>query len=253
VDDSPPPESLKPMAADANPSFEVSTIKPSNPDQQGVSLGHNGRHFHTENTSLNYLIASAYGLQRKQIVGVSAWAETDKYDIEAISAPEGVPNFRQENLMIQKLLAERFRLVFHYEKRELSVYSLVPETTAPKLTKSESDPSSGPDFSFPGIGALIVTNATMSEFVQMLQSTILDRPVIDRTGFTQRYNFTLAWAPDESQFTRSGIVVPTSTASANASPNLFTAVREQIGMKLEITKALVEVLVIDHVEKPSAN
>jgi uncharacterized protein (TIGR03435 family) len=93
----------------------------------------------------------------------------------------------------------------------------------------------------------------MGDFAGLLQAAVLDRPVVDQTGLQGRFDFPLKWTPDESQFADMGMKIPPPKDNADAPPGLFTAIQEQIGLKLESTKAPVEVLVIDHVEKPSEN
>src|SRR5439155_18190325 len=114
-----PPAPPKPMAANANPSFEVATIKPSNPDQPGMGFGVQGRRFSTLNTTVGNLIAFAYGLQPRQILDGPAWMNSDKFDLTAQPDAEGQPNDKQWKLMLQKLLADRFKLSFHRDKKEL--------------------------------------------------------------------------------------------------------------------------------------
>ena len=96
-------------------------------------------------------------------------------------------------------------------------------------------------------------NATMAEFAGVMQSAVLDRPVVDQTGLPGRYDFLLRWTPDEFQFGGLGIRVPPPADNADAPPDLYTAIQQQLGLKLESTKAPAEVLVIEHVEKPSEN
>jgi uncharacterized protein (TIGR03435 family) len=247
----PPPP--KPMAADADPSVEVATIKPSKPGSQGAGFVFQGRRFSTLNTSLDALIAYTYGIQSKQIIGAPAWAESDKYDLLAEPDGQGLPSFKQWKVMLQKLLADRFKLGFRYDKRELSVYALVVGKDGPKLTKSEADPNSPTIFRFRGLGVIAVTNATMADFAKPMQVSVMDRPVVDQTGLKGRFDFVLKWTPDETQFVSLGGYKAPATESADAPPDLFTAIQEQLGLKLESTKAPVEVLVIDHVEKPSPN
>ena len=100
---------------------------------------------------------------------------------------------------------------------------------------------------------LPVQNATMADFAGVMQSAVLDRPVVDQTGLTGRYDFTLKWTPDETQFSGMGIRVPPPTGDASAAPGLFTAIQEQLGLKFEATKAPVDVLVVDRAERPSDN
>jgi uncharacterized protein (TIGR03435 family) len=248
-----PPPRLKPMAADYSPSFEVATIKPSKPDAQGRGFRVQGRRFSTLNTSLDNLITFAYGIQSRQIIGEPAWAQSDKYDLEAQPDGEGQPNDKQWKSMIQKLLADRFKLASHTEKKELSVYALVVAKGGPKITKSQGDPNGLPALFFRGLGVLPAANATMADFAGVMQSAVLDRPVVDQTGLTGRYDFMLKWTPDETQFGSLGMKVPPPSNAPDAPPDLFTAMQEQLGLKFESTKAPVDVLVIDHAEKPSAN
>ena len=248
-----PPPPPKMMAADANPSFDVATVKPSDPNNQGKGFGVRGRNFSTRNTSLVDLIEFAYDVHAKQIVGAPDWVDKDKYDIAAVPDKEGTPSYEQWKGMLQKLLAERFKLTFHKEKRELSVYVLTVGKGGPKnITKSES---TAPGFSIPihpAPGGIMMSmiNATMTNFAVFgLQSGVLDRPVLDQTGLTDKFDFNVTWTPDDSQFGGHMKVPP----SDNPAPNLFTAIQEQLGLKLEAVKAPADVMVIDHVEKPSEN
>jgi uncharacterized protein (TIGR03435 family) len=247
------PEPPKPMAADADPAFEVATIKPSAPDAQGKGFRVRGRQFSTLNTSLSDLITFAYGLHPRQITNAPDWLTKDKYDLAAEPDGEGQPNDKQWKTMVQKLLADRFQLTFHHDKAELSVYALTVGKTGSKLVKSVGDPNGLPGLFFRGLGALNVRNATMTDFTGLMQAAVLDRPVVDQTGLPGRYDFTLNWTPDETQFASMGVSVPPPADNAAAPPDLFTAIQEQLGLKLEATKAMVDILVIDRVAKPSAN
>jgi uncharacterized protein (TIGR03435 family) len=250
----PPTPKIPPMDTNADPSFEVATVKPSKPDQPGRAFLVQGRHFKTINTTLVSLITFSYGVHAKQIVGAPDWADTDKYDMDAQPDGEGAPNDKQWKSMIRKLLAERFQLTLHQDKKELSVYVLSVAKSGPKLTKSEGDPNGLPALFFPRrLGELNVRNANMDDFAHLMQSAVLDRPVVDQTGLTGRFDFTLNWTPDDSQFGGMGARLPPPTDSTNAPPNLYTAIQEQIGLKLDATKAPAEVLIIDRVEKPSDN
>ena len=248
-----PPPPIPPMAADANPSFEVATIKPSKPDDQRKAFIVRGNEFHIINEPLTQIISFAFDVQAKQVVGLPEWGDSDKYDIDAKPDGEGAPSGKQWKIMIQKLLADRFQLTFHKDKKELSVYVLSVSKTGSKLTKDDSAPNGLPGLFFQGLGKLNVRNALMTDFTGLMQSVVLDRPVVDQTGLTGRFDFTLNWTPDDSQFGGMGAKIPPPTDSADAPPNLYTAIQEQIGLKLEATKAPADVMVIDHVEKPSAN
>ena len=249
-----PPPRLPPMAGDANPSFEVATIKPSQPDRPGKGFGVQGSHFRTINTTLADLIKFAYGVQDKQIIGAPSWVETDKFDIEAQPDVPGAPNKDQVSMMVQKLLADRFQMKFHKDSKELPAYVLSASKTGQKMTKSETlDSLPGLFFTNIAPATLNVRNATMDDVCNLFQSAVLDRPVVDQTGITGKWNFQLKWTADESQFGGMGVKVPPPSDAADAPPPLFTAIQEQIGLKLDAGKAQVEVLVIDKAEKPSAN
>ena len=252
----PPTPPVPPMAADANPSFDVATIKPSVPNRPGKGFGFRAGHFVTFNTNLNDLIAYAYGLHSKQIIDGPAWFATDLFDIEAKPGAEGRPNQKQMAVMVQKLLAERFQLKFHHDKRELSVYVITVAGGGPKMTKSTSGPNDPTGFGFRALGDLIVRNLTMADFATWMQSGVMDRPVVDQTGLPDRYDFQLKWTPDDSQFSQfrgSGVTVPPPTDNAAAPPGLYTALTEQLGLKMGPGKVPDDVIVIDHVEKPSEN
>lgn len=248
-----PPPKLPPMAENANPNFEVATIKPSKPDEPGKLLVVRGREFSTVNTTLTDLITFAYDLQQKQIVGGPDWLSSQKFDIAGQPDAPGVPSSHQLKIMIQKLLADRFQLKFHRDKKELSAFVLTVAKNGNQMKKSDGDPNGLPGLFFRQLGVLTVRNATMADFTQLMQSAVLDRPVVDQTGLQGRWDFILKWTPDESQFAGMGIKVPPPSDAADAPPPLFTAMQEQLGLKLEAGKAPVEVLAIDHVEQPSAN
>jgi uncharacterized protein (TIGR03435 family) len=248
-----PPAPPKLMAADASPVFEVATIKPSKPDSQGRLFRVNGRRFSTFNTSLSALITFAYGVHPRQITGGPTWLETEKYDLEAQPDGEGQPNDKQWRNMLQKLLADRFNLTFHREKRELSVYAIIVGKTGAKLTKSEGDPNGLPGLLFRGLGVLPARNATIADLADVMQRAVLDRPVVDQTGLSGRFDFQLRWTPDETQFGGLGVRPPSPAEDAEAPPDLFTAFQQQLGLQLKSVKAPVDVLVIDRIEKPSEN
>jgi uncharacterized protein (TIGR03435 family) len=259
----PIPEAPKPMAADADPSFEVATIKPNNSGAtqlQGLVI--RGRNFATRASSVQDLLSFAYNVQSKQIVNGPAWVGSDRFDIDAVPDAEGVPNSQQIRIMIQKLLADRFKLTFHHEQREMEAYVLEVGKSGPKMTVNESKGQ------LPGLGfgagqggiTLRAGNATMADLTGFLQVLVLDRPVVDRTGLTARYDLKCTFTPDDSQFNGHPPRVPaapgadgTAPAEAASAPSLYEAFQEQLGLKLTAEKTQVDVIVIDHVEKPSPN
>ncbi len=252
---SPPQIGAQSPPRDADPKFEVAAIKPTNPTTTEHYLRVNGRHFMTKHWSPFSLLMYAYGLHPRQIVGGPAWIETNFYDINAEAEGEGQPNDEQWEIMVRKLMADRFKLTFHREKRELSVYAIEVGKTGPKLTKSAGTPNGFASTSIRFDGAtpvLPATNATIADLADFLQAVVMDRPVVDETGLRGRYDFTLKWTPDQFQFGGAGGQTTPPADDAEA-PDLFTAVQQQLGLKLESTKAPVEVLVIDHIERPSEN
>jgi uncharacterized protein (TIGR03435 family) len=253
----PIPEMPKPMAADANPGFDVATIKPGKPGALGKNIGFDGQKFIARNLDTNDLIAFAYGLHTKQIIGAPEWFATDLYDIAGTPDVEGQPSLHQMELMMQKLLPDRFALKFHHEQRELPVYIITVAPGGPKMTKTKAGPNDPQPFFFRGLGDLVVGNMSITEFATWMQSSVMDKPVVDHTGLTDKYDFTLKWTPDDSQFAQFRGTNPQQPPAAgdnpNAPPSLYTAMPEQLGLKIEAGKAMDDVIVIDHVEKPSPN
>jgi uncharacterized protein (TIGR03435 family) len=241
---------MRPMPADADPGFEVATIKPSRPDAQGKGFTVRGRQVMTINTTFTDLVTFAYGVHARQVANAPEWAGQDHYDVTGVPDVEGLPNEKQLRGMVQKLLTERFNLTFHREQQELPVYALLVGRDGPKLTRSAGDPNGLPSLMFRGLGVLPGANASMADLAGVMQSAVLDRPVVDQTGVAGRYDFTLTWTPDESQFRGMGVRVPPPPDNATA-PNLFTAIQEQLGLRLDSTRAPAEVLVIDRVQKPT--
>ena len=248
-----PPLRIPAMAPDAKPGVEVATIKPTAPGTRRFMITMRGADLAVSNQSLINLIQFAWEVQDKQIAEAPAWMATQRWDIEAKPDTPGMPSSEQIREMIQKLLAERFALKFHEEKRQMTAYALTVGKDGPKLTKS-ADQSGLGGFSMGPLGVLHAGSDTMGDFVHMLEGGILDRPVVDETGLVGKWDFTLKWTPDETQFGGMPVRVSLPAADdANAPPPLFTAIQEQLGLKLEAQKMDVPVLVIDHVEQPSPN
>jgi len=243
------PAKMPPMDAGADPSFGLATIKPSKPDESGKLVNMRGSHLTTQNTTLMDLITFAYDVQQRQVLGGPKWISSDKFDVAGESDTPGSPNTDQLRTMLRKLLADRFQLKCHPETKEMSAYLLMVGKSGPKMEKG--DPNGRPAFFSRQFGVVIVTNATMADLARALQGGTLDRPVLDETSLQGRWNFTLKWTPDESQF--GGRFVPPPSDAADAPPPIFTAIQEQIGLRLETGKPQVPVIVLDHVEQPSAN
>lgn len=248
------PKPIPPMPADAKPVFEVLTIKPSPPEQQGKLFTVRGGSFLTINTTLLDLIKFAYGVQDKQVTNLPDWASSQKYDFNGKPDVPGTPNPDQLRNMVKQALADRFQLKFREDKKEMSAYVLFVAKGGEKMEKAAPDSGALPGLFFRGLGVLTVRNATMEDFCHLMQEAVLDRPVVDETELQGRYNFLLKWTPDESQFGGMGIKVPPPSDAADAPPPLYTAITEQIGLRLEsMSKAPVRVLVVDHIDHPSEN
>jgi uncharacterized protein (TIGR03435 family) len=243
------PPAAAPAAA-ATPEFEVATIKlvkEPNPDR--LQDRADGRRYTTRYTTLRDLIMMSYGLDPRQIVGGPAWVATDEYDIDAVTAG-GVPAAGNWKVMLQKLLADRFKLTFHHEQREMPVYALTVAKGGSKLKAADPNEQNGSGCAH--LGVCSFQNDPIEHFARWLQ-LVMDKPVVDKTGLAGAFDFTLTWTPDESQFGSMGIRVPPAADNPNAPPGLFTAIQDQLGLKLEPAKIPAEVLVIDHVERPSEN
>jgi uncharacterized protein (TIGR03435 family) len=250
----PPPRKL--MPADAEPGVEVATIKPNDTGGSTMQvLTFRGRNLITVNSSLADLMMFAYSVQMKQIIGAPDWIEKDRYDINATPDVEGTPTADQVRIMIRKLLADRFQLKFHHDKREMAAFVLTVGKDGAKLKPSQ------PNGNLHGIGVqpartgamMFANNAPIPAFTSFLQSLVFDRPVVDQTGLTGRYDLTVTFTPDDSLFNGHSLGFPKPADDVEPAPNLFDAIQEQLGLKLTAEKTQVDVLAVDHVEKPSAN
>jgi uncharacterized protein (TIGR03435 family) len=248
-----PPKPVAPMAADADPSWEVATIKPAAPDAKGKGFGGAPRQFKTFNTTLNDIISFAYDVNAKQIVGGPAWMETDKFDITTGEPDQpGAPSQKQLKSMLRKLMADRFGLKFHPGKKDISAYVLTVAKGGPKMTKNETGDHQGASFYFTKLGNLVFRDDTIDDFCHGMQGAVFDRPVVNHTGLEGHWDGLLKWTPDETQFQVFGVkIVPDE--SPDAPPPIFTAIQEQIGLKLDAEKTAVDVMILDHAEKPSDN
>jgi uncharacterized protein (TIGR03435 family) len=246
-----PPAPPKPMDAAANPGIEVATVKPSAVDAPGRLYTMRGAQMMAINVSVMNMITFAYDLHEQQVSGGPGWMSTDKFDLVIKPDVEGQPNIRQMKLLLQKALVDRFQLTFHTDKRELTVYALtVPPNTQPKLTPSPAGAGNVPSLLFPRPGLLPARNATMTELTQSLQTAVLDRPVVDRTGLAGRFDFTLDWTPDETQFASFGRL---PQLPDTGKPSIYEAFQRDLGLKLERARVPADVFVIDKVERPSGN
>jgi uncharacterized protein (TIGR03435 family) len=238
--------------------FEVATIKPSDPDNPRTSFDPGGKvgRFIATGTSLKMLIAYAWDKQQTQISGGPKWLDSDRFDIEAtrgnIDGTTTNPFQRpvmywQNRAMMQSLLKDRFHLIVHNEVKQEPVYELVPAKSGPRLKAASVDETPGQRVSR---GQITATATALSQLATLLAG-LLNRQVIDKTGLTDRWDFTLTYAFDASK--RGTIDPDVDPAAASDTPSVFTALQEQLGLKLESARCPVDVLVVDRAEKPDAN
>lgn len=270
------------------PAFEVVSIKPNHADDGRVMvrIAPGGR-FEAQNVTVRFLLQDAYGVKDSQIVGAPGWIDSEHFNIDAKADDSSAGDASKDGqgkadrdkqqaqfrLMMQAMLADRFKLVLHHDTKELSEYALVVAKNGPKLketTAAAMDPVSagppprpGPDAPMPkgsirmmGRGDLTVAGVGLGQFADVLSRQI-GQIVVDKTGLKGEYDFTLKWTPDEGQgqMFRGAGGPPSDGAPPPdaAGPSIFTALQEQLGLKLESQKGPVDVLVIDHLERPSEN
>jgi uncharacterized protein (TIGR03435 family) len=260
----------------ANPSFEVASVKPSTSTEQGARFAVRASRLVMTNVPAGAVILEAYGLQDYfQLAGAPEWIKVDLFDIEA-TAPPHIP-ITSASLgaatsplrpMLRSLLAERFKLVARVEQRQVPIYALVKARPdgklGPNLSSTQTDcaalrasgqlpaikPGERPTCGLVGrVGSLTGGGISISQLVTLVIAPRLGRPVVDRTQLTGYYDMTLTFRPDD--------LLPagqSQTPSADANgPTFTTAIEEQLGLKLEPTKGLSEVLVIEHIERPTEN
>ena len=241
------PKADAPMAKDADPDWDVVAVKARDPNDPGnaQSMSMQGRQFVIVNRTVEGMLMFAYGMHKKEIVGAPGWITTQRWDVHGVPDIPGHPGLKQAQILTRKLLEERFGLKVHKETKELGVYAITVSKGGEKMARSAGDPNGPPDEnenSNGGVVTMRMTNMTMAEFAPDL-GYFLDRPAVDQTALAGRFDFQLKWTVDESK----------APADGSAPPGMFTAIQEQIGLKLEPVKAPAEVLMIDAVEQPSAN
>jgi uncharacterized protein (TIGR03435 family) len=227
--------------------FEVATVKPADPNTRGSHIRlEGGERFSTQNTTLNELIEAAYDIQEFQLEGGPSWINTDRWDIIAQPEPSTAQtgdNPKSAHLRtvdrLAALLQDRFKLAMRREMREQTVYVLTIAKNGPKLQPAKNPKGRGDSNTNMnnGRGHAVFTSAAMDQFVEQLARRT-GRPVLDKTGLTGQYDFTLDW---------------TSDANSVDVPTIFTALQEQLGLRLDAEKAPVPVWIVEHAERPSEN
>jgi uncharacterized protein (TIGR03435 family) len=257
----------------ATPSFEVAVIKPNDPTKPGASLLMSDDKFLTQGQTLKAMMKFAYNLNfgaEQQISGGPAWVGSAKFDITAKEDAETAaalkkmpPEERRDafRVMVQGLLAERFKLKVHHEMKELPVYAMTVAKGGVKMTPAAPDVvaadgttprrSSGIQRSGPGQMKGMNTTPDLLANVLGSQPEIGGRMVLDKTGLTGKYDFMLKWTPDAGMGGAGDGASPAATEASG--PGLFTALQEQLGLRLDATKGMVDTIVIDSVEMPSEN
>jgi uncharacterized protein (TIGR03435 family) len=247
--------------AAAAPAFDVASIRENNTstdDHHHIYNVAGESHFRTVNLSVKDLIQFAYVLPESQILGGPSWLDTTMFDIDAKSDSavddqlHALPTEQarhQKQLMVQALLADRFQLKAHQETRELPVFTLVVAKGGPKFKPSDLGGTSiGTTTGTAGSRIHVQGSDNTIELLAREIAQQLGRVVVDKTGIDARYDLTLRWTPDDRP-----TPMLNGASDPNAPPDIFTAIQEQLGLKLESTKGPVPVLVIDHIERPSPN
>jgi uncharacterized protein (TIGR03435 family) len=256
------------------PSFEVATVRPSRTDATGTNYHLSTSRFQAENAPLTVLIRFAYDIKSDdQLPKDPSWIASERFDVdakvedaeaEAMGKLAPDKKFEQFRLMVQSLLEDRFKLKVSTQMRELPVYALVVAKGGPKLTPLNLPPETAarrmPTIAGGSRGELQAGACSMEMFSRWLSGNndIENRVVIDATGLTGVYDFTLSWTPErlhaaQVNAANAGQGSASDSVVDTTKPSIFTALQEQLGLKLESQKAPVEVLVIDHVEQPSPN
>ncbi len=222
------------------PTFDVASIKPSlDPPGSVVAIYESKSGINAKNVTLKRCVRGAYHVPESQIAGGPKWADQDRYNIEAkTTTPSGDHELMA---MLQTLLADRFQLVLHREQRPTAGYRLIPAKGGLKAKASSPDQNS---VGHSSRGHIETQGCSMSELAFKL-AEVLQQAVVDATGIAGRFDFKLDWTPDELQAKQ--------PSAESTSPSIFTALQEQLGLRLEAGKVPAEILVIDSAVKPSAN
>jgi uncharacterized protein (TIGR03435 family) len=229
------------------PAYDVVSVKRSRSDE-GMQVATREDSFSARNVTLWELLYNAYDVRPADPVkGLPGWADSTRFDVEAkmddstFAALQKLPQqerSQRQHLMLQSLLADRFQLRAHHETAERPIYNLVIANAGFKLKESQSNESGG----WVGGGQIHYLASPISSLVFTLSNTEeVGRAVVDKTGLTGHYDITLTWTPDER------------LGAGDAGPSIFTALEEQLGLKLASAKGLVDTIVVDHTEQPSPN
>jgi uncharacterized protein (TIGR03435 family) len=232
----------------APPTFEVVSIKPSQPGTRNTNLNRSPGGFTARNATLKLLTTFAYHVQNHQLSGTPGWFDSDAFDLAAKADVDLTDE--QARLALQTVLKERFKLMIHRESKTLPAYALVVGKNGPKIKHSQT--SGGPSLSFPK-GKITGQRVPMARLAEVL-SFRLNGPVVDRTELEGVFDVKLEWTDqtDLSPGAEKGPGVPADGKVVG--PSVFTAIQEQLGLKLQAEKLPVEIIVVDSVERvPTEN
>lgn len=231
--------------------FEVASVKASNLAALtgGIEFSAGGR-FRAKNVMLTIIIQRAFDVRDYQLQGAPSWIK-ERYEIDA-KAPEGFSGEKQLRPMLQNLLAERFQMRFHHESKLLSVYVLSVDKKGSRLSDGREEDAPSPTKLFVGRGSITAKSAPLSLFVTPL-SRLLRSPVLDETGLAGKYDFILHYDPGSAQMPFSSPAVAKPPEAESSEPSIFTALQEQLGLRMDSKKRQVDVIVIDSIQRPSPN
>jgi uncharacterized protein (TIGR03435 family) len=243
------------------PAFEAATVKPNHTTDPGVYSRFEGLTVALTNLTLKRMIVFAYQVRDFQATGGPNWIDSDHFDIEAKTSPDA--SVLQKLLMVQTLMKDRFQLTLHRATKDFPIYNLIVAKGGLKIRPLPEDTCVRPDPSRPGpptgkprdgscggsFGPTTIRHgsATMADMVTML-SVVLGRTVVDKTGVTGQFTVQLAFAPVDPSASQN-----TDRGTSSDAPSIFTALQDQLGLRLDSARGPVEVLVVDHAEKPSDN
>lgn len=235
--------------------FEVASLKPGAPGGRGGGIrpAPGGQRYEATNCSIKLMIQVAYRVKAEQVVGGPSWMDTDPFDMEAKAEKQSSGD--ELHVMLMNMLVDRLKLKFHHEKKEMRMYALTVGQGGPKLTPHEAANGGDPWIDVAQAKFLhlkiTATSAPLDYFAFRL-AQFMDLPVVDLTGLKGGYDFTLEYTRDlPPNFPEGGKV--NGEDPDTTGPTIFQAVKQQLGLEMKAEKGPVEVIVIDHVEKPTAN
>ena len=238
------------VAQDQTASFEVAVIKPTDPSFGGILIGFPGGQFSARGFTLRDLVAFAYSLDNRQVIDIPKGLEDTRWDVQGKLPADTQPSQNIVRPMLQSLLAERFHVTFHRDTREMPIYVVTVAKGGHKMKERKAGDGGEPRrmlFNGPNVPGRDVSVAMLAEGLQKL---VLDRPIVDKTGLTGTFDFELHWRPEASQFGGRGAQL---TSVNEDQPDIFTAMQEQLGLKLEPTNGAADVIVVEGATAPSEN